>query len=198
MIINHTDELYDSETSICNCFFEFYLFLGIKMSQNVIETTNIQYKIALNTDTFKELVETAENELFKNSKGETKLRSRKLRGTWVKPFQKLVNEYEKQEFKMLGMCLVFIIVSKSLFNFIYLIEFLGKAARINDEKKREDASYFRASAQCNEKKCESEYTFSMLNKPNIEGVGFVEILVNRVNDHKHAESSNFLHKLFNF
>jgi hypothetical protein len=32
-----------------------------------------------------------------------------------------------------------------------LIECLGKAARINDEKKREDASYFRASAQCNEK-----------------------------------------------
>jgi hypothetical protein len=57
---------------------------------------------------------------------------------------------------------------------------LGKAARINDEKKREDASYFRASAQCNEKQCESEYTFSMLKKPNIEGVGFVEILVNRV------------------
>ena len=84
------------------------------MSQNVIETTNIQYKIALNTETFKELVETAENELFKNRKGETKLRSRKLRGTWVKPFQKLVNEYEKKEFKMLGMCLVF--VSKSLFN----------------------------------------------------------------------------------
>jgi hypothetical protein len=50
------------------------------MSQNVIETTNIQYKIALNTETFKELVETAENELFKNRKGETKLRSRKLRG----------------------------------------------------------------------------------------------------------------------
>ena len=73
----------------------------------------------------------------------------KLRGTWVKPFQKLVNEYEKQEFKMLGMCLIF--VSKSLFNLIYLIEFLGKAARINDEKKREDASYFRTSAQCNEK-----------------------------------------------
>ena len=153
MIINHTDELYDSETGISYCFFEFYLFVGIKMSQNVIETTNIQYKIALtdsfNTDSFKELVETAENLLFKSSKGETKLRSRKLRGTWVKPFQKLVNEYEKQEFKMLGMCLIF--VSKSLFNLIYLIEFLGKAARINDEKKREDDSYFRTSAQCNEK-----------------------------------------------
>ena len=171
-------------------------FVGIKMSQNVIETTNIQYKIALNTETFKELVETAENELFKNRKGETKLRSRKLRGMQVKPFQKLVNEYEKKEFKMLGMCLVF--VSKSRFNQIYLIECLGKAARINDEKKREDASYFRASAQCNEKKCESEYTFSMLKKPNIEGVGFVVILVNRVNDHKHTESNNFLHKLFNF
>ena len=78
------------------------------MSQNVIETKDIQYKIALNTKTLKELVGTAENELLKNSKGETKLRSRKLRGTWVKPFQKLVNEYEKQEFKMLGMCLVFV------------------------------------------------------------------------------------------
>ena len=55
MIMNHTNELHDSETTIANCFFEFYLFEGIKMSQNVIERTNIQYKIALNTDTFKEL-----------------------------------------------------------------------------------------------------------------------------------------------
>ena len=84
------------------------------MSQNVIETTNIQYKIALNTGTFKELVETAENELFKNRKGEKKLRSRKLRGTWVKTVQKLVYEYEKKEFIMLVICLVF--VSKSRFN----------------------------------------------------------------------------------
>ena len=99
--------------------------------KNVIDRTNIQYKIALNTDTFKELVETPENELFKNSKVETKLRSRKIRGTWVKPFQKLVNEYEKQEFKMLGMCLIF--VSKSLFNLIYSINFLGKAAMMKEK-----------------------------------------------------------------
>ena len=62
----------------------------------------IEYKISLNTKTLKDLFETAENEWFKNSKGENKLRARKLRGTWVKPFQKVVNEYEKLEFKMLG------------------------------------------------------------------------------------------------
>jgi len=56
----------------------------------------------MNTEAFKDLVETAENEWFVNNKGEKKLRSRKLRGTWVNSFKKLVNEYEKEEFKMLG------------------------------------------------------------------------------------------------
>ena len=47
----------------------------------------------MNTEAFKDLVETAENEWFVNNKGEKKLRSRKLRGTWVNSFKKLVNEY---------------------------------------------------------------------------------------------------------
>jgi hypothetical protein len=74
------------------------------MNQMEVDIRKIQYKLALNTEIFKDLEETAENELFKNSKGETKLRARKLRGTWIKPFEKLVNEYEKQQFKMLGIC----------------------------------------------------------------------------------------------
>ena len=69
---------------------------------------NIQYKIGMNTEAFKDLVETAENEWFVNNKGEKKLRSRKLRGTWVNSFKKLVNEYEKEEFKMLGIIRIII------------------------------------------------------------------------------------------
>ena len=64
----------------------------------------------------------------------------------------------------------------------------GKAARINENKKREDASYFRASAQCNEKKCQAEYTFTIQNKPVLEGIGFVEIIVGRIKNHNHTES----------
>jgi hypothetical protein len=69
---------------------------------------NTQYKIGMNTEAFKDLVETAENEWFVNNKGEKKLRSRKLRGTWVNSFKKLVNEYEKEEFKMLGIIKIII------------------------------------------------------------------------------------------
>lgn len=62
----------------------------------------------MNTEAFKDLVETAENEWFVNNKGEKKRRSRKLRGTWVNSFKKLVNEYEKEEFKMLGIIQIII------------------------------------------------------------------------------------------
>ena len=96
-----------------------------------IESVNwTEYKIALNVQTFQDMVESAETEFFRNKKNELQIRSKKLRGNWVKSFQKVINDYEKDDFKMLGKLLIILIEKPFLISFT-----LGKAARINEEKK---------------------------------------------------------------
>jgi hypothetical protein len=153
------------------------------MTEMEIESVNwTEYKIALNVQTFQDMVESAETKFFRNKKNELQIRSKKLRGNWVKSFQKVINDYEKDDLKMLGKFLI--ILNEKLF----LISLtLGKAARINEEKKRESAPYFKASAKCNEKKCQWEYTFTNLTKPVTAGQGFVEIVIRRTYEHKHVE-----------
>ena len=67
---------------------------------------------------------------------------------------------------------------------------LGKIARINEEKKRSNAPYFKASGKCNEKNCECSYTFSIQSKQETNGLGFVQIEVSRINFHNHSKKGS--------
>jgi hypothetical protein len=62
-----------------------------------------EFKIAMNKKIFEKLVEDAQPEFIRNKQNEVKEKSKKLSGTWVEPFKKLVNEFEQNNFKMLGM-----------------------------------------------------------------------------------------------
>ena len=63
-------------------------------------------------------------------------------------------------------------------------------ARINEEKKRLNAPYFKASAKCNEKNCKCDYSLSSQRKPLTDNQGFVEITVRRTETHYHKRNGN--------
>ena len=67
-----------------------------------INEDNEKYVISINIQQWSEQEERAETEQFIDGKNVLKVRSRKLKGSWIKAFEKQINEYEDQEFKMLG------------------------------------------------------------------------------------------------
>jgi hypothetical protein len=70
----------------------------IEMDDQVVS----EYKIALKSQSWSDLVNSAEPEEFRDSKKVLQIRALKLKGTWVKPFEVAINEYEKEDFRMIG------------------------------------------------------------------------------------------------
>jgi hypothetical protein len=62
-----------------------------------------QYVISINVQEWSELEEHAETEHFLDVNNIVQVRSRKLKCTWIKAFEKKINDYENEEFKLLGM-----------------------------------------------------------------------------------------------
>jgi hypothetical protein len=62
-----------------------------------------EYVISINVQEWSELEEQAETEHFLDVNNIVQVRSRKLKGTWIKAFEKKINDYENEEFKLLGM-----------------------------------------------------------------------------------------------
>ena len=64
-------------------------------------------------------------------------------------------------------------------------------ARINEEKKRLNAPYFKASTKCNEKNCKYDHSLSAQRKPLTDNQGNnVEITVRRTETHNHKRNAS--------
>jgi hypothetical protein len=95
-----------------------------------------EFKIAMNKKIFEKLVEDAQPEYIRNKQNEVKEKSKKLSGTWVEPFIKPVNEFEKNDFKILGMILIFWFIFYQLLRLdiilkAKLVEFMMKRRKIH-------------------------------------------------------------------
>ena len=60
------------------------------------------FNIAIDKVLFDALVATGSLEWQKNKKNELIIKSKKLTGVWIREFQKKINEFENENFKLLG------------------------------------------------------------------------------------------------
>ena len=74
-----------------------------KMSDHMEIEIQREYTIAIKVQEWNELECRAETEEFKDSNNQMQIRAKKLKGTWVKPFEDAINGFENQEYKILGM-----------------------------------------------------------------------------------------------
>jgi hypothetical protein len=105
---------------------------------------------------------------IKIAKGLIKKNSKKFTGAWVSAFEKLINDYEGVDFDM-----------------------KGSIGRVYENAKKTTASYFKASAKCNEQNCKTTYSLIIDKKPkDNDSQGFIEVIITRDQQHNHTSMKN--------
>ena len=150
------------------------------MKRLIIAMNN--FRISITKDSFQQLDNGSVEEYTEDKNGKQVIRSKKLKGTWIKCIAEKINEYEHTNFKM-----------------------LGKNGRINRSKKHSGARFFSgtgntlklvvtlninnfSSGHCNESRdCEVVYSLSITNELVDESAGFVIIDVVKSGDHIHED-----------
>ncbi len=135
-----------------------------------ITLSKLEYRVAINKAVFQKLVDNAVQEYDgnKESKELIKKNSKKFTGAWVSAFEKLINDYEGDDFDM-----------------------KGSIGRVYENAKKTTASYFKASAKCNEQICKTTYSLIIDKKPkDNDSQGFIEVIITSDQQHNHTSMKN--------